>query len=516
MNIKKLRLENILVGCFSVLLATWMLAYSSNLQAGQTYYYDLKGNLISAEEYEKLLKKLKEKKNTTDTPSEASDSGSQVNAQDDTGHVELSTEAANSGEENSAEESTNEENEDEDNEAQYRVEVSSETFIRAFRRDTDSENDSLVLAGYEYLRMDLGALDQEGLSFHFYGWGRYDFNHSGFYDDNPDADLLYGYLEYNQPDYGLNIKLGRQHLMTGIINNSIDGIGLQSALTPHFKFSVFGGSPVGLSSEPGRSGDGIYGGRVAGHQGAEYEIGVSYKKKYSDSEKDEELAGLDIVAALPFKINFIGSSSYNLDTKGWGAHSYEIRFDISNLYFRPFYERYRYEDYFNTKDNSANPFRLLADTGEILSILGSEVIWRRFSRVDLGAKVNYFDYDLREDPALYVEGNASWYMTDQTQIGGQLGRMNGDTNATRYLMTRAFFYWDMPANLSRLGSITGDAIYVLYDENIYGHDSSLWISLGGGWRFLDDALQVKLSGDWSNDPYFESDLRGLLKIEYNY
>lgn len=507
----KLRIKTILAGCFSLFLATLAVQHPSDLQAGQTYYYDMKGNLISAEEYERLLEKLNGKKNTSNISNQTSDGGSQNTVQDAAG-----PDAQPVGAKNSDEEISDEENEAEDSEVQYRVEVSSETLMRAFRRDTDNEDDSLVLPGYEYLRMDFGKLDQHGLSFHFYGWGRYDFNHSGIYEDNPDGELIYGYLEYNRPDYNFNLKLGRQHLMTGVINNSIDGIGIQSALTPYFKLSVFGGSPVGLTSEPGRSGDYIYGSRVAGHSGSQFEIGLSYKKKYSNSEKDEEIAGIDFFAALPFKINFIGSSSYNLDTQGWGAHAYELRFDISDFHFRPFFERYRYEDYFNTKDNSANPFRFLAGTDEILSVVGSEVIWRRFSRVDLGAKANFYDYDKREDPALYAEGNVNWYVNEQTQIGGQLGRMNGDTNATRYLMTRAFVYWNMPANPVRLGFITGDTMYVLYDENMYGHDSSLWISLGGGWRFLDDALQVKLSGDWSNDPYFESDLRGQIKIEYRY
>ena len=94
--------------------------------------------------------------------------------------------------------------------------------------------------------------------------------------------------------------------------------------------------------------------------------------------------------------------------------------------------------------------------------------------------------------------------------------MNGDTDETRYLLTRAFFYWNMPSILSRLGFITGDAMYVHYDEEIFGQNYSLWLSLGGGMRFFDDALEVKLSGDWSNDPFFDSDIRGLLKIQYTH
>lgn len=509
-------MKKFLIVCFSVSLAAWMVQYSPDLQAGQTYYYDLQGNQISADEYEKLLKKLNNQNHTSDSSTEESNNSSEGAARKDIENNPQPDEASNTEDDINDEESSDEEYEDEDSEAWYRVEVSSETLALAFRRNTNNGDDSLVVPAYEYLRMDFGALDQQGLSFHLYGWGRYDFDDGGIYEDNPDGELIYGYMEYNRSDYNFNLKLGRQHLMTGVINNSIDGIGIQSALTSYLKLTAFGGSPVGLTSEPGRSEDYIYGSRVAGHIGSQYEIGLSYKKKFSNSEKDEEIAGIDLFAALPFNTNLIGSSSYNLDTRGWGAHAYELQFDISDFHFRPFFERYRYQDYFNTKDNSANPFRFLATTDEILTIVGSEVVWRRFSRVDLGSKVNFYDYDKGGDPALYAEGNVNWYVNEQTQIGGQLGRMNGDTDATHYLMTRAFFYWNMPANPVRLGFITGDTMYVLYDENRYGHDSSLWISLGGGWRLLDDALKIKVSGDWSNDPYFESDLRGQIKIEYNY
>jgi hypothetical protein len=87
---------------------------------------------------------------------------------------------------------------------------------------------------------------------HINSWGRYDFNASGFFEDNPDGELLYGYLEYNRLDYGLNLTLGRRHVMESVINNSIDGIGINSALTSYFKFSTYVGSPVELSSKDGR------------------------------------------------------------------------------------------------------------------------------------------------------------------------------------------------------------------------------------------------------------------------
>ncbi len=517
MNKRQLLLYELLAGCFLTFLMPWLFPGISDLQAGQKYYYDTKGNLITEEKYKAIVEQLRSQEGKPSKKGEDSKANNSTEENDTPAEEEQQVEAKE-------EEVDDEETEEDDSAVQYQVEVSSETIFRAFERDTDKfvldsdrKGNTLVVPGYEYLRLDLGALEQEGISLHVYGWGRYDINDSSFYTDNPDGELLYGYLEYNSPEHGLNLTLGRQHVMAGIINNSIDGLGIKSALTSYFKFALYGGSPVELSSEKGREGDSFWGGRIAGHRGADYEIGLSYKNKRSDGNNDEEIAAVDLFAELPFNINLLGFSSYNMDTRGWGEHSYELRFDISDFYFRPFYQRFRYEDFFNTKDNSANPFRFLAQSGEILSTLGSDFIWQRFAQIDLGAKVNYYDYDRRDETALYFEGNASWHLNGLTQIGGQFGRMNGDTAETRYLLTRAFFYWNIPSELlARLGFITGDVIYVHYDEQIFGKDHSLWLSLGGGWRFFNDALEVKLSGDWSNDPFFDSDIRGLLKIQYEY
>lgn len=498
LNLPKLSLNKVLAGCLVALLMRCLFPGISDLQAGQIYYYDTKGNRITEQEYRKLVKQKRSQVEQSSVKEAETGKSSQ---DEDTSESEEQDDQAM---------------EEDDIESLYQVEISSETIFRAFERDTDKQDDVLVVPAYQYLRFDLGALDEGGLSLHMYGWGRYDFNDSDYFEHNPDGELLYGYLEYNRPDYGLNFTLGRQHVMAGIINNSIDGLGIKSALTPYFKLALYGGSPVGLSSEDGRSGDSIWGSRVAGHKAAEYEIGLSYKKKKSDGEADEEMAGFDLFAELPFNFNFFGFSSYNLDTQGWGEHSYDIRFDIMGFNFRPFYQRFRYEDFFNTKDNSANPFRFLADSGEILSSLGTDLIWQWFDRLDLGAKLNLYDYDRRNYQAFYFEGNANLNLNGLSRIGGQLGRMHGDTNPTRYILTRAFFYWDEPAFLSRLGFITGDVMYVHYDEEIYSQDYSLWLSLGAGMRFFDDAMQVKLSGDWGDDPFFDTDIRGLLKIEYTY
>jgi hypothetical protein len=93
--------------------------------------------------------------------------------------------------------------------------------------------------------------------------------------------------------------------------------------------------------------------------------------------------------------------------------------------------------------------------------------------------------------------------------------MQGDAARNQYQLSRLFFYWDRPVGLPA-SFISGDLVYALYDEAIFGTDSSFFASLGAGQRFLKDRLEVKLSGDYSADPNFDSDLRGMLVMNYRF
>ena len=55
-----------------------------------------------------------------------------------------------------------------------------------------------------------------------------------------------------------------------------------------------------------------------------------------------------------------------------------------------------------------------------------------------------------------------------------------------------------------------------YDEPVFGKDRSIFVSLGGGMDLYSDYLKLKLSGDYSDDPYFDSDIRGMLVILFIY
>jgi len=413
------------------------------------------------------------------------------------------------------------------------VSLKSDTLLRVFSRDTATKKDAMVLPGYEYLQLDAGQLNDYGLSYHLYGWGRADFADNDYYEDQTDGELLYGYVEYRRKANRFGARLGRQYVFEGVANEAIDGLRLSGDLGNYFGLSLYGGQAVGLVSEQGRSGDSIFGGRLAHRLGSRYEVGLSYKAIDNDDETAEEKLGLDLSLFLPANLSLFGNSAYNLETEGWGEHSYELRIPLGNLLVKPLYQHYSYEDYFGTGAKAVNPFRGLsqfnaagakvvnplfglAQFDEELSVYGVDALWQFKPKWTLGGKVKFFDYDQR-DQAESVSALLIWQGSDLTQLGGEIGRTaSDDTAANEYTLLRLYGYRDKIPPRFWLDFVSGDVLLTFYDEEIFGEKNSFFISLGGGKRFLNDTISLKLSADYSEDPFFDDDLRAMLTFSYLY
>ena len=392
--------------------------------------------------------------------------------------------------------------------------LDSGTLFRFFQRDLPGGSSSTVAPAYEYLQLDLGNAEKKGLSFHLYTWGRADLADSGYYTDSTSGELLYGYLQYKGQSNNLDLRLGRQYVFAGVADQSIDGLRISGDVSPFFTVSAYGGLPVAFDTTRGRSGDSTFGARVANHYGSLYTLGVSYKNVHNDGDLAEEKLGIDLSLALPAGVSLYGVSTYNLDTGGWAEHSYEVRFHIRDIQLRPFFQRYRYADYFlKGTATTPDPFRFLAGTGEILTIYGSDATWRS-DPWEAGLKFKYYDYDLRRDASQYYGGRLVWHGENLTSVGGEVGYMNGETDPTRFLLARGYVYWDKVPPFLLVDFVSGDVMYVDYREKINNRGYSFFASLGAGKKFLAKALEIKLSGDYSRDPYFDNDLRGMLVARY--
>jgi len=394
------------------------------------------------------------------------------------------------------------------------IRTRSDTILRFFQRDTSQEEDAAVTPLYEYLQIDVDNPGEPGLAFHGYGWGRVDATDNEYYADSTAGEILYGYLEYSRAQARFNARLGRQHIFEGLANDDVDGLRISSELGSYFSGSLYAGQPAAFDGENGRSGDSIYGGRLSHHLTTWYDVGLSLKKVRNDTKYVENAAGVDFSASLPHNINFYGFSKYNLETDGWGEHSYDLTIPIGPASARPYFRKFQYDDYFDS-GSKASPFRFLSDTGEELTVGGADLLLPIGKSLVLTAKAKHCDYEKLDDSSWYYGAQAVWAPgPEHTQTGGEFGYMNGDEPQNKYRLFRLFSYLDLPENWPLDPSITGDILYVGYDEDIYDKNHSLFISLGLESELFDDSLFLKLSGDYSADPYFDKDVRTMLAATY--
>lgn len=395
------------------------------------------------------------------------------------------------------------------------VQVRSDTLFRFYQRDTATEQDHLVAPFYEYLQLDYGGYAGKGVTAHAYGWGRFDLGDGDYFRDDDTGQLLYAYLQYSRPFSNFNLRLGRQQVMAGVVNETLDGLSLASDLGAYFAVTLMGGLPVVFDTSGGRSGDALYGGRLAHHWGSRYELGVSYLSSADDGETQRQRLGADLAFAVPGGISFDGRSVYNLESEGFAEQTYRLHFNLGALSIRPYYEQYNYEDQFEPTSQTPAPFRLLTGSGESLQAWGGDLAWGGFAAWEIGARVRQLEYDLNPDGAAYYALQLTWHGNARTQVGGEAGALLGDATGNETLLGRLYFYLDGLGTLKG-AYLSGDVLYAAYDQAVFGVDRSWTVSLSTGHRFLADALDVKVAGDYSSDPNYDSDWRGTLALSYRF
>ncbi len=386
------------------------------------------------------------------------------------------------------------------------LELRSSTILRYFERDVEPEKDSQILPAYEYLEINSG--NGQPWSFHGYGWMRVNLGDE-FFEQDAKGELLYAYAQYRAP--GGQLRLGRQAVYEGVSNETVDGAWGRVEFNSNLSLSAYAGLPVTLDTTNGRQGDGLAGGRLSFHRLGWFDLGLSYKLLLSDSERDEELLGLDLSAELPGQAQLYGLTTRNLVSGGWGEHSYEARFTLGQVELRPFYQRFSGEDFFNGRDNSANPFRFYSRFGTRTTVVGSEAFWYPTENYEFALRLKHFDHTQRFGNAALISGIFTYKYRIHNQLGIELGRMEGDAPENRFSLARGFFYLDLAP-----GFLSGDLMWVDYDQPLFGEDRSFFVALGGGRKFLADRLTLKLSGDYSIDPYFDHDFRAILVADYRY
>lgn len=352
------------------------------------------------------------------------------------------------------------------------IDIQTDTIVRGFELRAGSGQNELVLSEHEYLGVEYGDAGKGGLSF---------------------------------------------HLFAGVANNqSVDGLRLNAGIAPNLSANFFGGLPVDYQDRDDGSADATYGTRLAYHIADQYEIGLSYRKTDTDSDLPEEKAGVDFLLQLGPWLTLTGLSSYHLDREDWSEHRYGAQLLVNHLMIEPSFQYFSYQDYFGKGNSQNNIFHFLQNEEEILAISGTDIVWQGLGAVDVGVRGRHYDYDIRQESALYMAGLLAVNTSSGSQIGVEIGRMDGETADNIYDLYRGYFYWQRPLRIKTHGFISGDALYIAYDAPVYGEDKSIQYTLSAGHHFFNNRMETKLSGIFSQDPYFDNDVGGVMTLHIHY
>jgi hypothetical protein len=364
---------------------------------------------------------------------------------------------------------------------------------------------------YEYLSFRADDIGTQALSFHVGGWYGYDFG-NGNYDDSKRStgDLQYAYLSYKRSTGNAYANLGRLMVTQGMASSQLDGAALGTDLKWGFGISAFGGVPLETARDS-RVGDSVYGGRI--NQGIDglYRIGVSYLMEKNDSLDFRKEEGVDLWIRPVEKVELLGGSLYNGLTSAVARHAYYLTLGpFSALTLRGQFTEISYKDFFTSPTLSV--FQLQPggpmDPDEKLKMYGGEASLTS-GPVTFSADYKQYAYNVA-GTAQYYGVRLSYSGAQNTVAGLSAHRLNGKTDNLKYNEYRLYGH----RTFGR-ADLTADLFSVAYAEEINGIKNAYSASLACGYA-LTTRARLGADVEYAQDPFFSKDVRGLVKLVYNF
>ena len=383
----------------------------------------------------------------------------------------------------------------------------SSTYLRSLQ-DSDSTRLNPL---YEYLNFNAGDLGTKNLSFHFGGWYRYDLSNNSFGEKRSAGDLQYAYLSYHADTADAFINLGRIVVNQGVAFEPVDGLSAGTDLNYGFSISGFGGVPVETSFDT-RKGDSVYGGHLSHEAFGLYRIGFSYLREKNNSVDFRKEEGIDLWFRPLNKVALVGSTLYNAITAGVARNAYTLILGpFSILTLRTEFTEIQYKDFFASA--TANIFQLQPggpiDPKDKLTTRG-ETASLAFGPATFSADYKKYHYLLAGD-ANYYGGTLAYAAASGLGAGAAAHRMDGQTDNMRYDEYRVYALKKFDKT-----SFAVDLIAVKYAAEIAsGVTNAYSASLSGGYLLTKD-VKVGADIEYAKNPFFTRDVRGIVKLVYNF
>lgn len=394
--------------------------------------------------------------------------------------------------------------------ADYAMSGESNTYLRM--KTTVDKRDIYPL--YEYLRFSVASTEQDGntTSLHIGGWGRVDLADKSSRDDNTEADLQFGYLSFQGAKNNLVVNAGRQFVVEGVAAQRLDGLYARSDFAAGFAASAYAGTPV-VTEPTLRADDFVGGARVTHSDKKYYTVGLSFLTSLAGGDRYREEEGIDIWLSPVKQVDVTGSSSYNSVTDGWMEHAYTASFaPVENLRLFAELSSTNYSDYFYRVTTSALVFDPLVngiDPNEELLALGGGGSYTLHKNITVAADYRHYDYDVARD-GNYYGGKVSYWVPESQGAGLSVHRMDNGDSRLEYMEYRLYA-------MKKLGrtNLTLDFIDLNYDDDarMNGVDHAIALVVAGTYEINKD-LRVGASLDYSHNPFFDNELKGLAKLTY--
>lgn len=357
----------------------------------------------------------------------------------------------------------------------------------------------------------------DDLFFHLYGWRKLDLSGDALGRTVADTDPppFMAHLKSARPYSRMHLTFGRQHILAGVTDDNVDGLKVSAGMGDWLSATAFGGLPSSLAVSNGNAGGLIYGARVATHPMSLYEIGVSYQKLKDNSEDIEENTGADFTLKVGSWLTLKGISNFDVAGRGWREHNYSAQMKIKNFLINPSYRYFQLDDHFEKNSVENMLFGFLRNDEEIVNIAGTDILWQGLGALKLGIRGRQYDYALRGEKALYFAALLNLTADGGSRIDVEAGRMQGETPQNLYSLFRLNLYWRNPFG-KRNSYLSTDALFLDYDQPISGQNFAMHASLNGGMLLMNEKLEVKMSGIYSQDPYFKGDAGVLISFLFHF
>ncbi|NOX24564.1 MAG: hypothetical protein GXP59_00275 [Deltaproteobacteria bacterium] len=155
----------------------------------------------------------------------------------------------------------------------------------------DTAHESTAVPVFQYLQLQGRNLGGKGYDFHLYG--RVGDDLAGKQNSYATSRLYYAYI--NRKNFltnNLDMRLGRQFIVTTAGASLMDGLRLSYKLHDDYRLTMFGGGDVAYY-EGYNSGDAVAGGQISGRWFDALDIGLSSLTKWRDGALSKELFGLN-------------------------------------------------------------------------------------------------------------------------------------------------------------------------------------------------------------------------------